>query len=181
MRIEFGFWVKDDDGVGYPAADSRMEARLNMFEYQIEACLRGSHPWVALWQSYFTAETMTSNAVWFEDEEGRTKAAARELTIPCRVNPECLPYAHRYDEPQEVPAIPSPLAELIAEFKLRGGGDFLKYVLGIETVLKAEALPVGSVYPRLTTVYLRIPEAITPPGEKPNIILEGDVLDLPDD
>lgn len=180
LEIEFGLWAKDDDGPGYPALDPRLEALLDLFEFQIEACLRGLHPLAVHWQDLFTWDGWMSEPVWLEDERGRIPVAARRLTMPVLARIDCLPLPRRYDAPIQIPELPPNFDAEMAALEAQAGGDFLLYIQGLRALLATQALPIGSVYPPLLSIYRQIAESQPAEGDPAEVLDEGESLPPPE-
>lgn len=188
MRIQFAFWgprsTPDPQNPSgppiqlnpWPVTDARLEAMLDLFEYQIEAALMGSHPYAAWWRQRFQMQGFASTQAFVEDEEGRHKLASRELVMNVVLPSECIPSAERLEEVPSTPALPVELKKVFDRINIDGTGDFKAYAAGLKTMLLSDYLPTGYQYPALNIVKMQIPEPNTPQGQTPRIDMEAYLL-----
>jgi hypothetical protein len=180
LVLQYGIWAIDQAGVlPWPVTNAQLEALLGMFGWQIKAALSGSHPWAVWFQKVYPRQNWISDSYYQDTEEGRLKLAVRGVSMTGRLAPECIPLPTRDIDPQPVPAYPPLLSEVFTRAATEGTGAFKDSVSQIKALLDARTLPKGSAYPLLKRVRAVMLEAKTPPGLKPRVDIETELLQKP--
>lgn len=182
LRIEFAIWEAfREDGSetyvpGWPATDAQLEAMLDLFEYQWNAQLFGSHPWAVGWRQMFVRETYISSPMYLDTDFGRVKMAAREAVMTLALSPDCLPLPRKSSDPAEIAALPALLRAVFDRIAaVAPASAFKTSSAQIRAMLEAQQLPKGYVYPDLAGVRQFWLERRTPPNQAPRVDIEAEL------